>query len=58
VVSYKDSTSEESTKVTLPSSETSYDFMGEKGPVVISVCAMGDAYIPQSETYETSLILQ
>lgn len=58
VVSYKDSTSEESTKVTLSSSETSYDFMGEKGPVFISVCAMGDAYIPQSETYETSLILQ
>jgi hypothetical protein len=58
VVSYQDSTSQESTKVTLPPSDTSYDFMGEKGPVYISVCAMGDNYIAQSAPYETSLYLQ
>ena len=58
VVSYQDSGSEESISVTLPSSDTSYDFQGEEGPVFISVCAMGDAYISKSAPYETSMYLR
>ena len=58
VVSYQDSASSQSTSVTLPSSDTSYDFMGEEGPVFISVCAVGDAYISRSVPSETSIYLR